>query len=103
MKSTGIVRRTDDLGRIVIPKELRRTLRINEGDPLEIFTDGNYVMLRKYEPTCIFCSNSKDLTDLNGKKICHECLKVLAQKFKDISKDSVWRELKWKNMKLLTS
>lgn len=51
MKATGIVRRIDDLGRVVIPKEIRRTMRINEGDPLEIFVDGKTIMLKKYQPS----------------------------------------------------
>ena len=51
MKSTGVVRRIDDLGRVVIPKEIRKTLRIKEGDPLEIFTDREgQVILKKYSP-----------------------------------------------------
>ena len=94
MKSTGIVRRTDDLGRIVIPKELRRNLRIKEGDPLEIFMEGSYIMLRKYEPTCIFCGEAKELSEYKGKKICQSCREI-------IGGNSIWKgELKWKNMKL---
>jgi AbrB family looped-hinge helix DNA binding protein len=50
MKATGIVRRIDDLGRVVIPKEIRRQMRIREGDPLEIFTENGYVCFRKYSP-----------------------------------------------------
>lgn len=74
MKSTGIVRRVDELGRIVIPMELRRTMEINEKDSLEIFveTNGN-IVLRKYEPGCVFCGNSKDTIQYKGKNICSEC------------------------------
>jgi len=60
MKSTGIVRKIDPLGRIVLPKELRKTLGINEKDPLEIFVDGESIILSKYEPACIFCWSVKD-------------------------------------------
>ncbi|MFZ7133480.1 MAG: AbrB/MazE/SpoVT family DNA-binding domain-containing protein [Eubacteriales bacterium] len=74
MKSTGIVRKVDELGRIVIPIELRRTLDINIKDSLEIFVDGNYVVLKKYEPACIFCGNAKDVLNYKGKNICPECM-----------------------------
>lgn len=74
MKSTGIVRKVDELGRIVIPIELRRTLDINIKDSLEIFVDGSYVVLKKYEPACIFCGNAKDVVNYKGKNICPDCL-----------------------------
>ena len=61
MKATGIVRKVDELGRIVLPIELRRTLNIRHEDPIEIFVDGDYIMLKKYEPACIFCGNAKDV------------------------------------------
>lgn len=60
MKSTGIVRKVDELGRIVLPVELRRTMDIAEKDPLEIYVDGNSIVLRKYRPSCIFCDGTKD-------------------------------------------
>ena len=70
MKATGIVRRIDDLGRIVIPKEIRRTLHIRETDPMEIFTDAKgQIILKKYEPSCIFCGNAKDIIHYKGKEI----------------------------------
>ena len=74
MKSTGIVRKVDELGRIVIPIELRRTLDINIKDALEIFVDGSYVVLKKYEPACVFCGNAKDVSNFKGKNICPDCL-----------------------------
>jgi transcriptional pleiotropic regulator of transition state genes len=74
MKSTGIVRRVDELGRIVIPKELRTTLAINEGDPMEIYTEGDQIILKKYEPACIFCGEGKDVINYKGKNICKNCL-----------------------------
>lgn len=74
MKSTGIVRRVDDLGRIVLPKELRKVLNIEERDPLEIFVNGNYIMLQKYEPSCIFCGNAENVTVHKGKNICENCI-----------------------------
>lgn len=74
MKSTGIVRKVDELGRIVIPKELRRTMAINESDPMEIYTEGDQVILKKYEPTCIFCGEGKDVINYKGKNICTSCL-----------------------------
>lgn len=79
MKATGIVRKVDELGRIVIPKELRRTLNIEEGDPLEIFVDGEEVILRKYEPGCVFCGNVKYVVEFKGKKVCTNCIKDICK------------------------
>ena len=81
MKSTGIVRKVDELGRIVLPIEMRRTLGIAEKDALEIYVDGDDVILRKYAPTCIFCDNAKDLQSFKGKNICPDCLSKLRGKF----------------------
>ena len=75
MKSTGIVRKVDELGRVVLPIELRRNLNIEEKDALEIYVDGNTVILKKYEPDCIFCGNAKDIINFKGKNICESCLK----------------------------
>jgi AbrB family transcriptional regulator, transcriptional pleiotropic regulator of transition state genes len=77
MKSTGMVRRTDELGRIVLPIELRRTLDIAYKDGLEIFTDNNCIILRKYQPACVFCGNASKITNFKGKNICQECLTSL--------------------------
>lgn len=74
MKSTGIVRKVDELGRVVIPIELRRTLNIEEKDSLEIYVDGEHIILKKYEPACIFCGNAKDVIIYKGKNICPECM-----------------------------
>lgn len=78
MKSTGIVRKVDELGRIVLPIELRRTLDIDVKDALEIYVDGAQIILKKYEPACIFCGNAKDVTNYKGKNICKDCLKDIA-------------------------
>lgn len=77
MKSTGIVRKVDELGRVVLPIELRRTLDIAEKDALEIYVDGNTIILKKYEPACIFCSNAKDVQVYKGKNICPACFEEL--------------------------
>lgn len=77
MKSTGIVRKVDELGRVVIPIELRRTLNIEEKDSLEIYVDGEHIILKKYEPACIFCGNAKDITVYKGKNICPTCMSEL--------------------------
>ncbi|NLN41041.1 MAG: AbrB/MazE/SpoVT family DNA-binding domain-containing protein [Clostridiales bacterium] len=78
MKSTGIVRKVDELGRIVIPIELRRTLNVAEKDALEIYVDGEQIILKKYEPACIFCDDARDITVYKGKNICKNCLDELA-------------------------
>ena len=74
MKSTGVVRKVDELGRIVIPKELRKTFNINEKDPLEIFVEDNRIILRKFETSCAFCNSSESLTPFRDKFICADCL-----------------------------
>lgn len=79
MKSTGIVRKVDELGRIVLPIELRRTLGIDERDALEIYVDGSSVILRKYEPTCIFCGEAAEVVSYKGKNVCRACLKALVE------------------------
>lgn len=77
MKSTGIVRKVDELGRIVLPIELRRTLEIAVKDAIEIYVEGNTVILKKYEPACIFCGNAKNVTTYKDKNICADCLEEL--------------------------
>ena len=77
MKTTGLVRQMDSLGRIVLPIELRRTLDIAQKDSLEIYVDGNQIILKKYEPTCAFCDNVKDIIQYKGKNICPRCLAEL--------------------------
>ena len=73
MKSTGIVRKVDELGRVVIPIELRRTLGIQIKDSLEIYTDSEKIILKKYEPACIFCDSADDVINFKNKNICGEC------------------------------
>lgn len=77
MKATGITRRVDPLGRIVLPKELRKTFNIQENDPLEIYVDGDTIVLKKYQPACIFCGEASEVVNYKGKKICKKCLKEL--------------------------
>ena len=82
MKSTGIVRRVDELGRVVITIELRRTLEIEEKDGLEIFVDNDRIILRKYEPacSCVFCGSGDDVISHKGKMVCKECITSMSQK-----------------------
>lgn len=79
MKSTGVVRKVDELGRIVVPIELRRTMDIAIKDTLEIFVDGDQIILKKYHPACIFCENAKDVITYKGKMVCKSCLNTLKQ------------------------
>jgi transcriptional pleiotropic regulator of transition state genes len=74
MKSTGVVRKVDELGRIVLPKPLREIMDIQEKDPLEIFTDNNRIILQKYHPACEFCSNADNVVYFGEKRICRECI-----------------------------
>ena len=84
MKSTGIVRKVDELGRIVLPIELRRTLGIEEKDRIEIFVDGESIILRKYQPACIFCDNAKDIINYKGKNICPDCIRAMNEKLRGL-------------------
>ena len=77
MKSTGIIRRVDELGRVVVPKQIRNQFNISERDPIEIFTDGASIVLRKFEPNCIFCNSSENLITYTDKHICKDCLKKM--------------------------
>ena len=77
MKSIGITRKGYELGRIVIPIELRRTLDIAEKDALEIYVDGEQIILKKYEPACIFCGDARDVVNYKGKNICKNCMEEL--------------------------
>ena len=77
MKSTGIVRKVDELGRVVLPIELRRTLEIEEHDSLEIALEDDRIILRKYQPTCIFCFAAENLIDYRSKRICRSCLEAI--------------------------
>lgn len=79
MKSTGIVRKVDELGRVVIPIELRRTLDIEEKDALEIYVDSDRIILRKYEPACVFCGNADEVTNFKGKNVCRHCLSAMSE------------------------
>ena len=77
MKSTGVVRKVDELGRIVLPIEIRKILDIQQKDALEIFTDEDRIVLQKYQPACIFCNNIEDVIYFNGKRICRQCVEKL--------------------------
>jgi len=79
MKPTGVVRKVDELGRIVIPIELRRTMGIEEKDALEIYVDNDRIVLKKYEPACIFCGNAEDVMNYKGKNLCKKCLTELTK------------------------
>ena len=80
IKSTGIVRKVDELGRIVLPIELRRTLDLGEKDAVEIYVEGTSIVLKKYQPSCIFCGDSKKVVDFKGKNVCSKCLRELQNK-----------------------
>lgn len=80
MKATGIVRKIDELGRVVLPIELRRTLDLDVKDPIEIFVDDdNTIILKKYEPACIFCGDARNVINYKGKNICTSCIKDIAK------------------------
>lgn len=81
MKSTGVVRKVDELGRVVLPISIRQIMDINEKDALEIFTDENKIILQKYQPSCIFCNNADNIVFFNGKRICEECLAKIKASF----------------------
>ena len=74
MKSTGIIRKIDELGRFVIPMEMRNKLGISNNDSLEIYVEGTSIVLRKYQPDCVFCGSSKNVVEYKGKNVCEKCL-----------------------------
>lgn len=73
MEATGIVRKVDKLGRVILPKKLRKRLYIDRGDPLEIFVEGSSIYLRKYSPGCVFCGSLDNITFFNGVRVCQKC------------------------------
>ena len=77
MKNTGIVRNIDELGRVVIPKEMRKSLSMGNGEPVEISLEGDVRTVRKYHPYCFFCGSFEGLGDFKGKRICHACLEEI--------------------------
>ena len=81
MKSTGIVRKVDNLGRIVLPIEIRKVLDIKEKDSIEIFIDDGKIILEKYQPSCVFCGSIDNIVYFNGKRICSECIEKMKENF----------------------
>ena len=80
MKATGIVRRVDDLGRLVIPKELRKTMNVESGEPLEIYVDdGGEIILKKYHPGCVFCGEIGNVQEFEGEFVCENCIESLQE------------------------
>jgi len=79
MKSTGIIRKVDDLGRIVLPIELRRVLDISERDELEIYMENDRIILQKFEPACVFCGSMRNLITYRGKNVCQDCVRKMAE------------------------
>lgn len=77
MKSIGIVRKVDELGRIVLPAELRNSLGIEKKNPLEIYVESEYIILKKYQPDCIFCGDVKDVILYKGRNICPTCFEEM--------------------------
>ena len=74
LKATGIVRHVDDLGRIVVPIEIRKNLDIHTGDSVEIFLDDEMIVLKKYMPCCVFCREVEDVIMFKGKLVCKKCI-----------------------------
>ena len=81
MKSTGVVRKVDELGRIVLPMEIRKTLDIKQKDAIEIFIDEDKIVLQKYQPACLFCGRVEDIVYFNGKRVCTACIERMKQQF----------------------
>lgn len=79
MKATGIVRKVDEVGRIVLPVELRSVLGIDNRDSVEIFTEDDKIILKKYEPACVFCGDTKNISVFKNKLVCAHCIKELTK------------------------
>ncbi|MCK8824674.1 AbrB/MazE/SpoVT family DNA-binding domain-containing protein [Fuchsiella alkaliacetigena] len=80
MRSVGVVRKIDNLGRITIPKEVRGNLEIKEGTPMGVYVDGGKVIVKKYEPQCVFCNSTEDVVDFKDELVCSECLSEIEGK-----------------------
>ena len=78
MRAIGVVRKIDKLGRVVLPVELRRAFNIAIKDPVEIYTDNDCIIIKKYNPQCIFCGEAHNVRHFNGKNICPSCMKEIA-------------------------
>ena len=81
MKATGITRRLDELGRIVLPKSIREEFEIHEKDPVETYTDEDKIILKKYLPACIFCGTAEDVIYFREKRVCQKCLQEIKNNF----------------------
>ena len=81
MKSVGIIRKVDQLGRVVLPKELRETMNIDTKDSVEIFVEEDKIIFKKYQPGCTFCDNVEETVDFKGETVCKECL----EKFEELT------------------
>lgn len=81
MKAIGVIRKLDSLGRIVIPKELRKVFDIKESSPLEIFTEGDQIILKRYSPFCCICGDDKNNINFNGKVVCKKCIEKMKNEF----------------------
>ena len=79
MKSTGIVRNIDELGRIVVPKEIRQRFGIEKNDPVEIYVENECIILRKYTPVCHFCGSTENISDYKNKCICASCVEEISK------------------------
>ncbi len=83
MKSTGITRPVDELGRIVIPKEIRRSFKIENRDLLEIFIEGDKIVLKKVDAACIICGSGEDVKEVNGKFLCRACMEKISTAYNE--------------------
>lgn len=88
MKSTGITRKIDELGRVVLPVELRRTLNISQDDDIEIYVSEGKIHLRKFAPYCIFCGEKENIINYENKNICQDCIKKVSEKFSDTESEN---------------
>ncbi|AJS59645.1 AbrB/MazE/SpoVT family DNA-binding domain-containing protein [Paenibacillus sp. IHBB 10380] len=79
MKPAGVVRKVDQLGRIVLPKSLRKRYQMNEGDPVEILVQGEHIILERYRPKCVFCGSIEEVSDFKDRYICAPCLSEMTQ------------------------
>jgi AbrB family transcriptional regulator, transcriptional pleiotropic regulator of transition state genes len=100
MKATGIIRKIDELGRIVLPKELRRTLNISKEDEIEIFVSEGDIHLRKFAPFCIFCSETQNIVNFKDKNVCENCINILS---KDVLKDESENEVEINKLRQVLS